>query len=160
MVAMNERYEIPKSYIPAQIQTVTVGLVAFFLFITTSQIVRAVDSLIPADTKALSLMIRVVALAIAVLAVVATWVNNTRRHYYIEGNSLIINNSGVSGRKAQEIITPKHSSRIELTRSFFGNRFGYGNIIIAVDSYSHKTTYELKNILDPEAVVKELRTRL
>ncbi|HMS24052.1 MAG: hypothetical protein QG659_487 [Patescibacteria group bacterium] len=157
---MSERYEIPKSYIPAEIQTATVGLVAFFLFITASQIVRAVDSLIPADTSSLSLIIRISALVIAVLAVMATWVNNTRRHYYIEANSLIIENSGVSGRKAQEIITPKHAPRIELTSSFFGNHFGYGDIVITVDSYSDKSRHELKNILDPEAVVKELRARL
>lgn len=157
---MSERYEIPKSYIQAEIQTAIVGLVAFFLFITASQIVRAVDSLIPADTSTLSLLIRVAALVIALLSVMATWANNTRRHYYIEGNSLIIESSGVSGRKAQEIITPKHAPRIELTSSFFGNRFGYGDIIITVDSYSDKSRHELKNIIEPEAVVKELRARL
>ena len=130
------------------------------MFITASQIVRAVDNLIPADTSTLSLLIRISALAIAVLAVMATWSNNTRRHYYIEGNSLIIENSSVSGRKAQEIITPKHAPRIGLTSSFFGNHFGYGDIVITVDSYSDKSRHELKNILDPEAVVKELRARL
>lgn len=157
---MNERIEIKKSHIPIEIQTGIVGLTALLLFLTTSRIVRIVDDFIPANISALTWGIRITALVIAVLAVVVTWVRSTRTKYFLEGSSLVIENAGLTGRKAQEIITPKHASKIELSRSFFGNQFGYGDIFIALDSYSHKNTYELKNILNPEKVIAELRARL
>ncbi len=157
---MNERYEITKSYIPIEIQTALVGLVAFLLFLTTSRMIGIVDDMIPADTGTLALLMRLIVFVIAILSVVATWIQNTRKHYFIDGRSLIIQNAGLGGRKAQEIITPKHAPKMTLSRSFFGNRFGYGDIRIDVDSYSHKTSYELKNILNPEKVIAELRARL
>lgn len=157
---MNERIEIKKSHIPIEIQTGIVGLTALLLFLTTSRIVRIVDDFIPANISALTWGIRIIALIVAVLAVVMTWIRNTRKQYFLEGGTLIIQNTGISGKKAQEIITPKRASRIELSRSFFGNQFGYGDILIEVDSYSHKKTYELKNILNPERTIAELRARL
>lgn len=157
---MSKQIEIKKSPIPIEIQTAVVGFTALLLFLTTSRIVRIVGDVIPADTRTLGIIIRVVALTVAVLAVLVTWLRETRRKYYLDGGSLIIENGGMAGRKAQEIITPKRASRIELSRSFFGNQFGYGDILIEVDSYSHKNSYQLKNIENPEKIIAELRTRL
>lgn len=157
---MSARFEIKKSHIPIEIQTGIVALVAILLFLTTSRIVRLVDDVIPANTRTLALAVRIIALIIAVLAVVVTWLRETRQKYYLEENSLIIQNGGLGGRKAQEIITPKHAPKIELSRSFFGSQFGYGDISLQVDSYSHKTTYVLRNVLNPEKIIAELRARL
>jgi hypothetical protein len=157
---MSNRVAIPKSFIPIQIQTGIVGLVALLLFLTTSRIVRLIDDFVPTDIDTLAFIIRVIALVVAVGAVYVTWKRENQQKYYLEGSSLIVETSGMSGSKAQEIITPKHASKIELSRSFFGNQFGYGDIIIQLDSYSHRSTYRLRNVLNPEKVIAELRARL
>lgn len=157
---MNQRYEIPKSYTSAQIQTGIVALIAVLLFLTTSRIVRLVDSFIPGGDGSLAFTIRFIALLVAVVSVIVTWTRTTRRRYYIDGSSIIIENTGSGGRSSQEIITPKRASKIQLTRSFFGQKFGYGNILIETDSYSHKGITELKDIVNPEAVIEQLRARL
>lgn len=157
---MSSRYEIPKSYLPIKIQTVIIGLVALLLFLTTNRIIHLIDEVIPAETTTISFILRSVALIVAILSVVATWVRSTRSHYFLEDGSLIIKSSGLLKHGSQQIITPHHTSQLVLTRSFFGSRFGYGDIIIETDSPSQKRTHTLKNIVNPEKIIAELHSRL
>lgn len=157
---MSQRLEIKKSPVPIEIQTGLVALVALLLFLTTSKIVVLINNIIPSDTQLLAVVIKVLALGVAAGAVAMTWFRETRQKYYLEGSSIVLQNMEISGRKGEAIINPKHAPKIALSRSFFGRRFDYGDIILEIDSYSHKNTYHLKNVAHPEKVITELRSRL
>jgi uncharacterized membrane protein len=157
---MNNRIELKRTQKPAELQTVSIAIIVLVLLIITGQIVRAIDSFVPANTTVLALLTRLVSVAVGAISVYVTWVRNTRIRYYIEDNSLVIQNVGLVGRKAQEIITPKQAPKIILEKTFLGNRLGYGNILVEVDYFSKKSIYELKHIIDPEKAITELRARL
>jgi len=143
-----------------KLQTVVIAIIALLLFLTTSRIVRIIDDFITADTSSIALAVRLTALVIAVLCVALAWLRATRQRFYIEDNRLVIQNGGMYGSNSQEIIIPQHASKMKLVRSFLGNKLGYGTVIIEVDSFSRKSVYELKNIVDPEKVIAELQARL
>lgn len=157
---MNKRIELKRTQKPAELQTAAIAVIVLILLIITGQIIRVVDNFIPANTTMLALLARMASIIVGAIAVYVTWVRNTRIRYYIEDNSLIIQNAGLVGRKAQEIITPKQAPKIILEKTFMGNKLGYGNIIVEVDYFSKKSSYELQYIVDPENAITELRARL
>lgn len=157
---MNKRIELKRTQKPAELQTAAIAVIVLILLIITGQIIRVVDNFIPANTTMLVLLTRMASIIVGAIAVYVTWVRNTRIRYYIEDNSLIIQNAGLVGRKAQEIITPKQAPKIILEKTFMGNKLGYGNIIVEVDYFSKKSSYELQYIVDPENAITELRARL
>lgn len=157
---MNKRIELKRTQKPVELQTAAIAVIVLILLIITGQIIRVVDNFIPANTTMLALLTRMASIIVGAIAVYVTWVRNTRIRYYIEDNSLIIQNAGLVGRKAQEIITPKQAPKIILEKTFMGNKLGYGNIIVEVDYFSKKSSYELQYIVDPENAITELRARL
>lgn len=157
---MNKRIELKRTQKPVELQTAAIAVIVLILLIITGQIIRVVDNFIPANTTMLVLLTRMASIIVGAIAVYVTWVRNTRIRYYIEDNSLIIQNAGLVGRKAQEIITPKQAPKIILEKTFMGNKLGYGNIIVEVDYFSKKSSYELQYIVDPENAITELRARL
>ncbi|MCA9301385.1 hypothetical protein H6801_04275 [Candidatus Nomurabacteria bacterium] len=157
---MNKRIELKRTQKPAELQTAAIAVIVLILLIITGQIIRIVDNFIPANTTMLALLIRIISIIVGAVSVYITWIRNTRIRYYIEDSSLIIQNAGLVGRKAQEIITPKQAPKIILEKTFMGNKLGYGNIIVEVDYFSKKSSYELQYIVDPENAITELRARL
>lgn len=157
---MNKRIELKRTQKPAELQTAAIAVIVLILLIITGQIIRIVDNFIPANTTMLALLIRIISIIVGAVSVYITWIRNTRIRYYIEDSSLIIQNAGLVGRKAQEIITPKQAPKIILEKTFMGNKLGYGNIIVEVDYFSKKSSYELEYIVDPENAITELRARL
>lgn len=157
---MSKRYEIKKSYAMIKFQTALVAIVALVLFLTTSQILRIMGSFIPANTTGLGVTIRLIILVIGVLSVLLTWIRAQRRKYFLEDGRIIIQNGGIIGNHSEEIITPQHASKLRLIRSSLGNKLGYGTVVVEVDSFSRKSVYELKNIVEPEKVIAELQARL
>lgn len=126
----------------------------------TSRILSLAGSFTPSDTSSLGLAIRLVALTVAVLCVVFTWVVGKQTRYFLEGNRIIIQKAGLSGVTSEEVITPQHTSRLRLVRSSLGSMFEYGSIMIEIESFSQKSVYELKNIEQPEKTLAELKDRL
>lgn len=157
---MNKRIELKRTQKPVELQTAAIAVIVLILLIITGQIIRVVDNFIPANTTMLALLIRIISIIVGAVSVYITWIRNTRIRYYIEDSSLIIQNAGLVGRKAQEIITPKQAPKIILEKTFMGNKLGYGNIIVEVDYFSKKSSYELQYIVDPENAITELRARL
>ena len=157
---MNKRIELKRTQKPAELQTAAIAVIVLILLIITGQIIRIVDNFIPANTTMLALLIRIISIIVGAVSVYITWIRKTRIRYYIEDSSLIIQNAGLVGRKAQEIITPKQAPKIILEKTFMGNKLGYGNIIVEVDYFSKKSSYELQYIVDPENAITELRARL
>lgn len=157
---MSQRYTIIKSRTPATIQTAVVAICALLLFVTTSSIVRIIDNVIPADTRMLALIVRLVLLVIAGLAVITTWFRDINKRYYVEDGRLIIENTSLSGHSEQTVVTMKHSPTLSLSLPFLGKLFGYGTIAIEIDSYSRKTEYLLRHIEHPQKTLAELKTRL
>lgn len=157
---MNKRIELKRTQKPVELQTAAIAVIVLILLIITGQIIRIVDNFIPANTTMLALLIRIISIIVGAVSVYITWIRNTRIRYYIEDSSLIIQNAGLVGRKAQEIITPKQAPKIILEKTFMGNKLGYGNIIVEVDYFSKKSSYELQYIVDPENAITELRARL
>lgn len=152
--------KIKKSYTFAKIQTGVVALISITMFIITSVIINKIDNITVSDTSSLALLINMIVFAIGIMAILTTWANNTQKNYYLDGKSIIIENSqNLTGRTSQEIISPKQISRIRLEKSSFGNMFDYGTIIIETN-HINKEIYKLKNIKRPEKVIAELRARL
>lgn len=157
---MNETYQIKKSYTSTKVKTIIVALIAALLFLTTSRIVGIIDDLFQADTQSLALLVRAVAFSVGLLSVVLTWVRDTKSSYSIEGGRLVIQRGSLTGKSKQEIITPPQAPKVRVLRSLLASRFNYGTIALDVDYFSHRTTYELKDVADPEKVVAELTARL
>lgn len=152
--------EIPKSYVYAKTQTGIVTVAGMLLFFLTSYIVRIIDNAIPIDTSTGAFVVRLVALALMLLAISVTWFRNINTHYYIDGSSIIIQSSkNLVRASSRKIIKPKGITKITMDKTMLGKAFNYGCITIQVGDL-HKTTYKLNNVLHPEKIVAELQARL
>jgi membrane protein YdbS with pleckstrin-like domain len=153
--------KIEKNIKPSIAKTALVVIIASFLFTITSSLLRGIDSIIPADTTAWTWAFRIVALVIAIIAVVVTWLNETSTSYTIDGNSLVIRGGNNLGRQDKRIINIHNIVEIKARKTVLGRMFGFAQVQLKVTQIgNHSQRVLLPNITNYDDVIVALQTRI
>lgn len=145
------RQEIKTSKTQTKFEMAGVGLAGLLLFIFTTQIFRALDSLIPFDISGITAIFRIIVAGTTIFAVYMTWQNDKRYRYFLTDDSIIISRSKF-GRLNEDTYTSRNITSISVKQSMFGVKNNYGTIIINSDKLYNNQSIFLKNIMNPKQV--------
>jgi hypothetical protein len=149
------RQEIKTSKTQTKFEMAGVGIAGLVLFIFTSQIFKALDSLIPIDISLVTTIFRIIVAGTTIFAVYMTWQNDKRYRYFITDDSIIISRSKF-GRLNEDTYTSRNITSISVKQSMFGVKNNYGTIIINSDKLYNNQSIQLKNIINPKEVADKI----
>lgn len=134
---------------------VGVGMVGLLLMFLSTKILQAIDSLLPWDMSGLTNFFRAIIALVALAAIVMTWLNGRRGRYLLDAHSLHVQ-TGDMGKKRMRIYDYKNVTSFDMRQSFLGSHFKYGNIIVYMDKLENNEKIVLRNVDDPERILKQM----
>jgi hypothetical protein len=149
------RQEINTSRTQTKFEMVGVGIAGLLLFIFTTQIFRALDSLIPFDISLATTIFRIIVTLVTIFGIYMTWQNDKRYRYFLTDDSIIISRSKF-GRLNEDTYTSRNITSISVKQSMFGVKNNYGTIVINSDKLYNNQSIQLKNIFNPKEVADKI----
>ncbi|MCA9339226.1 PH domain-containing protein [Candidatus Saccharibacteria bacterium] len=146
------KLKIKKNQDIVRVKVAIVAVIALFVFLLISNILRFMSDFITMDTTAVGVMVRVIVIIVAVGAIFATWFQDKYEQYILDDDKLIIERGFLNARQQIIALGPSTVSNIDLSQPFFGGMFHYGTIRIDINNFGGKETYQLKNIDQPQKV--------
>jgi hypothetical protein len=157
---MSNETPIIKSSTPMILQMVVISIIGGVLFLLVSGILRAIGDIINFDASNLGNLVRLFVLLLVILAILSVYVNAQKISYSISATSLSVITSSLFGNKQKQIHSIAALTSITIDQSSFGTRYSYGDIVLNLDRLGVNEQIVLKNIEHPNAVVKDIRSKV
>ncbi len=153
------REEIKTSKYNTKFQIITVSVVGLILLIFTSQLMKAMDNIVPLDLSKLVNIARILVIAATSFGVYMSWKEDKRYKYFLTKDSIIIQKT-IFGKLREDIYNARNITSISVKQSAMGVKNNYGTLIINSDKLYNNQSIFLNNIVDPKQVADRVNNFL
>ncbi len=157
---MNNDLPIAKSSVPLTVQMIVIAVIGSALFLLVSRILRAIGDFVSFDASSLGNLVRLLVLLLVVLAILSAYANAKKIKYSISTTAITVTVGSYVGQKQKHIHSIAAFTSIVLDQSPLGARYNYGNIVLNMDRLGSSEKIILKNIDNPDVVIKDIRSKI
>ncbi|MFO0920480.1 MAG: hypothetical protein U0451_02300 [Candidatus Saccharimonadales bacterium] len=145
------REEIKTSTTQTAYEMIAVGVIGLLILVFASNIMSALNDLIPLDLTRLTNIFRLIIIIATLWGVYITRRNDRLYKYYMTDDSIIISKKRL-GRLSEDTYSAKNITSISVRQSRFGVNGNYGTLIINSDKLYDNQSIQLRNVVNPRQV--------